>query len=133
MDVAQHADDCGMKRLRRAHDIFVSSCEILLTERITHTGPLWRWTTPSAPAAWFFVTIDGAAEEALSGTAIMRKLEGGARGFGSLKVVATIGGTTFKTSVFPSKETGWLLPVKAAVRKAEALAEGDAVELALVF
>ena len=104
-----------------------------LSETITHTGPLWRWTTPSAPAAWFFVTIDGAAGEALSGTAIMRKLEGNSRGFGSLKVAATIGGTTFKTSVFPSKETGWLLPVKAAVRKAEGLAEGDTVELALEF
>ena len=104
-----------------------------MTERITHTGRLWRWTTPSAPAVWFFVTIDGAAGEALSGTAIMRKLEGGARGFGSLNVVATIGGTTFKPSVFPSKETGWLLPVKAAVRKAEGLSEGEAVELALEF
>ena len=133
MDVAQHADDCGMKRLRRAHDIFVSLCEIQLTERITHTGPLWRWTTPSAPAAWFFVTIDGEAGEALSGTALMRRLEGNSRGFGSLKVAATIGGTTFKTSVFPSKETGWLLPVKASVRKAEGLTAGDAVELALEF
>ena len=133
MDVAQLADDCGMKRLRRAHDIFVSLCEILLTERITHTGPLWRWTTPSAPAAWFFVTIDGAAGEALSGTAIMRRLEGASRGFGSLKVVATIGDTAFRTSVFPSKETGWLLPVKASVRKAEGLSEGEAVELALEF
>ena len=133
MDVAQDADDCGMKRLRRSHDIFVSLCEILLNERITHTGPLWRWTTPSAPAVWFFVTIDGAAGEALSGTAIMRKLEGGARGFGSLKVAATIGGSTFKTSVFPSKETGWLLPIKASVRKAEGLTEGEAVELALEF
>jgi Domain of unknown function (DUF1905) len=102
-----------------------------LTERIAHTGPLWRWTTPSAPAAWFFVTIDGTTGEALSGTAIMRRLEGGSRGFGSLKVVATIGGSTFKTSVFPSKELGWLLPVKASVRKAEGLVEGDAVEVVL--
>ena len=69
----------------------------------------------------------------MSGTAIMRRLEGNSRGFGSLKVVATIGGTTFKTSVFPSKETGWLLPVKASVRKAEGLTEGEAVELALEF
>ena len=122
-----------MKRLRRVHDIFVSLCEILLTERITHTGPLWRWITPSAPAAWFFVTIDGAAGEALSGTAIMRRLEGNSRGFGSLKVAATIGDTAFKTSVFPSKETGWLLPVKAAVRKAERLSEGDQVTLVLEF
>ena len=69
----------------------------------------------------------------MSGTAIMRKLEGGARGFGSLKVSVMIGATTFKTSVFPSKETGWLLPIKASVRKAEGLTEGEAVELALEF
>ena len=102
-------------------------------ETVTHTGPLWRWTTPSAPAAWFFITLDGAAGEALSGTALMRKLEGMARGWGSLKVVATIGESRWSTSVFPSKETGWLLPVKAAVRKAEGLVEGDAVEVVLVL
>ena len=102
-----------------------------MTETITHTGPLWRWTTPSAPAAWHFVTIDGDAGEALSGTALMRRLEGASRGFGSLKVVATIGGSTFRTSVFPSQELGWLLPVKASVRKAEGLGEGDAIEVVL--
>jgi Domain of unknown function (DUF1905) len=102
-----------------------------LSETITHTGPLWRWTTPSAPAAWFFVTLDGEADEALSGTALMRKLEGMSRGWGSLKVVATIGESRWSTSVFPSKESGWLLPVKAAVRKAERLVEGDAVKVML--
>ena len=104
-----------------------------MAERITHTGPLWRWTTPAAPAAWHFITIDGAAGEALSATALMRRMEGLSRGFGSLKVVATIGETSFQTSVFPSKETGWLLPVKAAVRKAESLTEGDAVALVLTL
>ena len=104
-----------------------------MTERITHTGPLWRWTTPNAPAAWHFVSIDGEAGEALSATALMRRLEGLSRGFGSLKVAATIGASTFKTSVFPSKELGWLLPIKANVRKAEGLTEGEAVELALEF
>jgi hypothetical protein len=103
----------------------------MMTERLTHIGPLWRWTTPAAPAAWFFITIDGAAGEALSGTALMRRLEGAAKGFGSIKVVARIGETAFKTSVFPSKETGWLLPVKATVRKAEGLSEGDMVEVVL--
>ena len=69
----------------------------------------------------------------MSATALMRRLEGGSRGFGSLKVSVMIGATTFKTSVFPSKETGWLLPIKASVRKAEGLTEGEAVELALEF
>ena len=105
-----------------------------MTETITHTGPLWRWTTPTAPAAWHFITIDGAAGEALSGIAIMRRLEGKSRGFGSLKVVAAIGETTFKTSVFPSNEQqGWLLPVKASVRQAEGLGEGDLARVTLEF
>ena len=102
-----------------------------MSEQITHTGPLWSWTTPAAPAAWHFITIDGAAGEALSATALMRRMEGLSRGFGSLKVAATIGETTFKTSVFPSKESGWLLPVKASVRKAEGLTDGEVVELVL--
>jgi hypothetical protein len=94
-------------------------------EIVAHTGPLWRWTTDKAPAAWH----DGAAGEALSATALMRRLEGLSRGFGSLKVTARIGESSFKTSVFPAKELGWLLPVKAAVRKVEGIGEGDAVEV----
>lgn len=103
-------------------------------EHLTHTGPLWRWTTAAGSGAWHFVTFDGAAGEALSTTALMRRLEGMSRGFGSLKVTARIGDSTFKTSLFPSKELGWLLPVKTSVRKAEDLSEGDlvAVELELL-
>jgi hypothetical protein len=102
-----------------------------MTERITHTGPLWRWTSSSGTGTWHFLTIDGAAGEALSGTALMRRLEKSIGGFGSLKVSARIGDSVFKTSLFPSKELGWLLPVKAAVRKAEGLSEGDVVEVVL--
>jgi Domain of unknown function (DUF1905) len=102
-----------------------------MSETLTHTGPLWRWTTDKAPAAWHFVTIDGAAGEALSGTALMRRLEKSIGGFGSLKVTATIGESTFKTSVFPAEELGWLLPVKASVRKAEGIGAGDVVEVVL--
>jgi hypothetical protein len=58
-------------------------------------------------------------------------MEGISRGFGSLKVRVTIGDSHFATSVFPSKETGWMLPVKAAVRKAEGLGEGELVEVVL--
>ncbi len=77
------------------------------------------------------MTIGGEAAEALSATALIRKLEGMARGFGSLKVTATIGDSTWRTSVFPSRNEGWMLPVKAAVRKAEGIGEGDEVELVL--
>jgi hypothetical protein len=107
---------------------------VIPTEQLDHTGPLWRWTGGANSGTWHFLTIDGAAGEALSGTAVMRKLEGTARGFGSLKVKARIGETHFATSVFPSKsDGGWLLPVKASVRRAEGLAEGDEVEVSLEY
>ncbi len=49
-------------------------------------------------------------------------------GFGSVKVTATIGKTHWSTSLFPHKETGgFLLPLKADVRRSEKLAEGDTV------
>ena len=102
-----------------------------MTERITHTGPLWRWAG-GTNGTWHFLTIDGAAGEALTATALMQRLETGRRaGFGSLKVKAQIGKSGFSTSVFPSKGAGWMLPVKAAVRKDEELAEGDNVTVTL--
>lgn len=101
-------------------------------EHLTHSGALWRWTGGATGGNWHFITIDGAAGEALSALALMRRLEGMSRGFGSLKVTAQIGDTRFATSVFPSKsEAGWLLPVKASVRRAEDLNAGDAVAVFL--
>ncbi|MCB2062012.1 MAG: DUF1905 domain-containing protein [Novosphingobium sp.] len=101
-----------------------------MSEKIACTCTLWRWTG-GGNGSWHFLTITGDAAEALSATALMRRLEGMARGFGSLRVTATIGTTSWQTSVFPARETGWMLPVKAAVRKAEDLAEGDEVSLSL--
>ncbi len=103
-----------------------------MTERITHTGTLWRWSGGNG-GAWHFLSIDGEAGDALSGTALMRRLERTIGGFGSIRVRARIGDSNFATSVFPSKSAGWILPVKASVRKAEDLAEGDAVTVTLEY
>ena len=46
------------------------------------------------------------------------------RGFGSLRVRATIGTSTWTTSIFPGK-AGYVLPVKRSIRVAEALDVGD--------
>ena len=100
---------------------------------MTHQAVLWRWTGTQG-ANWHFVTIDGAAGEALSGTALMDRLERGrARGFGSVKVTVRIGSSEWATSAFPSKDEGWIVPVKAAVRKAEKLSEGDTASIELTF
>ena len=100
-----------------------------MTETHTLTTPLWIWTTDKAPASWHFLTLGGEVAEAIHALALMRQLEGGQkRGWGSIKVRAMVGDTSWETSIFPAKEVGgWLLPVRAAVRKAEGLVSGDFV------
>jgi hypothetical protein len=96
------------------------------------TGPLWLWRgkakdgSPSS-TAWHFITITGEVADAVRAAA-----PGRSAAWGSVYVTVAIGKTRWQTSLFPSKEAGgWLLPVKAAVRKAEKLAEGDEVTLTL--
>ena len=102
-----------------------------MTETHTLTTQLWIWTTDKAPASWHFLTLDGEMAEAIHALALMRRLEGGRkRGWGSMKVRATVGDTSWDTSIFPAKDIGgWLLPVKLAVRKAEGLVAGDLVRV----
>lgn len=92
------------------------------------TTPLWRWQSPTGPAAWLFLTIAGDAADGIRLAAMSGQWLNGRRGFGSAKVCARIGETRWNTSVFPRRESaGWLLPVKASVRKAEGIVEGDEV------
>ena len=56
----------------------------------------------------------------------IRDLAGGLRrGFGSVRVRATIGNSAWTTSIFPASGAGYVLPVKRTVRVAEALDVGD--------
>ena len=97
-------------------------------DSFTVTTPLWRWQSATAPAAWFFVTITGDIADGIRVAAISGQWLDGRKGFGSARVDVQIADTHWKTSVFPHKESGgWLLPIKAAVRKAEGIAEGDVV------
>ncbi|MEL0253297.1 MAG: DUF1905 domain-containing protein [Novosphingobium sp.] len=102
------------------------------TYRVAAT--LWRWSGGANGGDWFFATISGEVGEALSATALMHRLETGRRsGWGSVKVEARVGETAWRTSAFPSKEQGWIVPIKAAVRKGEGLIEGEPFELDLQF
>ncbi len=102
-----------------------------MTETHTVTATLWLWTSEKAPASWHFLTIEGEAADAIHALALMRRLESGRRrGWGAMKVRAAIGDTAWETSIFPDKSSGgWMLPVKAAVRKAEGLVAGDTVQV----
>ncbi|HZN73526.1 MAG TPA: DUF1905 domain-containing protein [Micromonosporaceae bacterium] len=81
---------------------------------------LWIWDARRADS-WTFVSLPADASEEI------RELAGGTRrGFGSLRVRVTVGGSTWTTSIFPDSARGtYVLPIKRRVREAEALVAGD--------
>lgn len=84
------------------------------------------WLYPGM-ASWHFVTLPKKQSEVIKET-----FGEMSRGWGSLPVVVTIGKTSWKTSIFPDKKVGaYLLPLKADVRKKEAIEDGDRISLLL--
>ena len=93
---------------------------------IRFTAKVWLYP---GEAAWHFITVPVEHADELRHRASVAR-----RGFGSLKVEATIGTTTWSTSVFPDRASeSYLLPVKRAVRAAERIGEDDSVEVTLSF
>lgn len=92
--------------------------------RYQFRSELWIHT---GEAAWHFVTLPlDVAEE------IAEITEGVRRGFGSVRVVVTIGATTWSTSIFPdSPSRSFVLPVKKEVRVAEGIDDGSPVDVTL--
>jgi hypothetical protein len=87
---------------------------------VVFDAELWIWDARRTES-WTFVSLP--AEESTE----IRELAGGPRrGFGSVRVRASVGGTSWTTSIFPDKgRNAYVLPIKRDVRKAEALDAGD--------
>ena len=93
---------------------------------ITIEGRLWLW--PSDGGSWHFITIP--AEESVE-IRLESAASGPRRGFGSVRVRASINGVNWTTSIFPQKSGGYLLPVKARVRRDAGIAADDIVTVML--
>lgn len=80
---------------------------------------LWIWEARRTDS-WTFVSLPVEASEEI------RELTGGPRrGFGAVRVRVVVGGSIWKTSIFPGDGGRYVLPVKRAVRRAEAIEAGD--------
>lgn len=92
-----------------------------MLDQLQFSGELW---VSPGPGGWTFITLPvGCADQ-------IRFLTGGskAKSWGMIKVKASIGSSTWRTTIWPDKASGsFLLPVKAAVRKAENVSTGDCV------
>lgn len=87
-------------------------------KRIVIMGALYKWQGASA---WYFLSTTKQQGEDLRSD-IKKRV-----GWGSRRVKVTIGETIFDTSLFPTKDGPYLLPIKASVRKQENLNEGSYV------
>jgi hypothetical protein len=92
---------------------------------ITFTSLVWIWKGEAA-GRWYFVTVPEDQSAKIKAHAF-----GSPRGFGSVKVEATIGDVIWRTSVFPLNSGGYLLPLKAEVRRKANMAVGDEVTVTL--
>ena len=86
------------------------------------SGEIWFWR---GPAPHHFVTVpDGESADLQEMSAEVTY------GWGMIPVTAQVGRTQWTTSLFP-KDGGYIVPLKDAVRKAEALEVGDEVTVRL--
>jgi hypothetical protein len=86
------------------------------------SGEMWFW---KGPAPWHFITVpEDECGELKAASALVTY------GWGMIPATAQIGGTGWKTSLFP-KDGRYIVPVKTWVRKAEGLEVGDMVTVRL--
>ncbi|MBP7963754.1 MAG: DUF1905 domain-containing protein [Caldilineaceae bacterium] len=86
----------------------------------TDTIIFWR-----GPAPWFFVPVPAQQSREINGISRLVTY-----GWGVIPVHVRIGNTVWQTSLFP-KDDRYLVPIKASIRKAEKIEEGDSVTVRL--
>lgn len=92
--------------------------------RVVFDGEVYRW--PARTEDWFFVALPAQL------SAEIREIPRPRRGFGSVRVSARLGGSSWNTSIFPDAQAGaYVLPLKRAVRDAEGIECGGIVSVAL--
>ena len=90
---------------------------------ISFTGPLKLWRNAEGSAHFMSVPEDFHLE--IRAHALLVR-----RGFGSVKVEVTIKDVTWRTSMFPVKDSGgYFLPVKIDVVRKTGIFEGDDVSV----
>jgi hypothetical protein len=92
--------------------------------RYKNRSKVWLY---DGPGGWHFVTLSGKQSSEIAFLAAHSK-----SAWGSIRVIETVGRTSWKTSIFPDKKCrNLLLPLKAAVRIKEKIATGDTVAVTI--
>lgn len=87
-------------------------------------GKVWKY---GGVGGWHFVYVEKKISEKIKAIGVKKV------GFGFIKIRATLGKTSWNTTLFPTKEGVYLIAVKAVVRKKESVQEGDNVKIAFTI
>lgn len=85
-------------------------------------GKVWRY---EGPGGWHFVYVPKDLSQRIKDAARNKKKAG----FHFVRVKATIGKTSWQTTLFPTKDGPYLIAIKAEVRRTEGIEEGEMVIL----
>ena len=88
------------------------------------TGRIFEWR---GPAPYYYVALPDEDSADLKEASTMLTY-----GWGVIPVRVRIGDTEWETSLFP-KDGRYLVPLKDAVRRAEAIGEGDLIDVHMVL
>ena len=91
---------------------------------ITVSAPLQLWT--GASGTWHFIEVRRELSDEVRAYALMER-----RGFGSVRVTASIADVSWQTSLFPTKDGGYLLPVKKGILRQLGLVPGEEARVTL--
>jgi len=92
--------------------------------KLKFKAKLWEWRSKGS---WHFITVPKEYWED-----IKTITADGRRGFGSVKIEATIGKSTWKTSIFPdTKHRAFVLPVKKEIRSKNNLSDGHSLKVTI--
>lgn len=91
--------------------------------RLETTGEIWYWRGPSP---FHFVTVAEPQAELIAAASELITY-----GWGMIPVTASVGASEWTTSLWP-KDGGYIVPIKADIRRREELEVGDVVTVSLV-
>lgn len=92
--------------------------------RLQFSGAVFEWR---GPAPHHFVALSPEVADAVASVSARASY-----GWGCIPVLATVGDTSWRTSLIP-KDGGYLLPLRVSVRAAEGIAPGQTVAAELVI
>ena len=82
----------------------------------------------SGVGGWHYVTVPKQQSAEIKNYLLQR------RSWGLVSITVTLGHSVWKTSIFPDKQSeGYLLPLKAEIRKKEKISLGDCISFSILL